>query len=110
MRSRKRLTHRTPTSRIEHMSTVDSQVTESSGTLSAGQLADWVTQLSDVGTNAPDPELIDQIRELERIKSACAAALQPSAISLGEAILDVVIGGGFTDDCTQTTKTEFRAV
>jgi len=42
--------------------------------LSSRDLAGWVRQLPNVDTNAADPELIDQITQLERIKSACAAA------------------------------------
>jgi len=42
--------------------------------MTAGDLAALVDQLQHVDRNAPDPELIDQITELERIKSACAAA------------------------------------
>src|SRR6476469_10534084 len=42
--------------------------------LSSRDLAGWVRQLPNVDTNAADPELIDQITQLERVKSACAAA------------------------------------
>ncbi len=42
--------------------------------LSAGRLAGWVDRLAGVDTAAPDADLIDQITELERLKSACAAA------------------------------------
>lgn len=42
--------------------------------LSAGRLAGWVDQLAGVDVNAADADLIDQITELERVKSACAAA------------------------------------
>ena len=47
---------------------------ETDTALSAAELATWVTRLRAVNTGADDPELIDQITELERIKSACAAA------------------------------------
>src|SRR6478735_8035380 len=42
--------------------------------LSSRDLAGWVRQLPNVDTNAADPELIDQITQLKRIKSPCAAA------------------------------------
>ena len=42
--------------------------------LSADQLAAWVDNLISVDINAPDAALIDQISQLERLKSACAAA------------------------------------
>ena len=42
--------------------------------LSADQLAAWVDNLTSIDTNAPDAALIDQISQLERLKSACAAA------------------------------------
>ena len=42
--------------------------------LTADQLASWVDSLKGVDINAPDAALIDQISQLERLKSACAAA------------------------------------
>ncbi len=45
-----------------------------SATVTRQELAAWVDRLTDVDTAAADGELIDQITELEKIKSACAAA------------------------------------
>ncbi len=42
--------------------------------MSSIELAGWVDRLAAVDLDARDVELIDQIAELERIKSACAAA------------------------------------
>ena len=42
--------------------------------LSAADLAGWVEQLAAFDVRAGDVERIDRIRELERVKSACAAA------------------------------------
>ncbi len=42
--------------------------------LSSGDLAGWVEQLGGMDVLADDVERIDRIRELERIKAACAAA------------------------------------
>ncbi len=44
------------------------------GTVSAAELAGWVDRLSRVDATGADAELINRITELERIKSACAAA------------------------------------
>ena len=42
--------------------------------LTSGVLAGWVEQLAGIDVRADDAERIDRISELERIKSACAAA------------------------------------
>ncbi len=42
--------------------------------LSSDDLAGWVAQLAGIDVRVDDVERIDRIRELERIKSACAAA------------------------------------
>ena len=42
--------------------------------LSSGDLAGWVEQLAGIDVRVADVERIDRIRELERVKSACAAA------------------------------------
>ena len=48
---------------------------EQSGSgLSAADLAGWVEQLAGIDVRVGDAERIDRIRELERIKAACAAA------------------------------------
>ena len=44
------------------------------GGLSAADLAGWVEELAVMDVRAGDVERIDRIRELERVKSACAAA------------------------------------
>jgi len=62
------------------MSTSDGSVGDdgpvlSDGTaLSSDRLAGWVDQLAGIDDTAHDSELIDRISQLERIKSACAAA------------------------------------
>ena len=56
------------------MSTICEPGPADSHALSADQLAAWVDSLTSVDTNAPDAALIDQISQLERLKSACAAA------------------------------------
>ena len=56
------------------MSTTCEPGSADSHALSADQLAAWVDSLKGVDTNAPDAALIDQISQLERLKSACAAA------------------------------------
>ena len=47
---------------------------EPGGGLSAADLAGWVEELAVMDVRAGDVERIDRIRELERVKSACAAA------------------------------------
>ncbi len=42
--------------------------------LPSAVLAGWVERVGVIGTGSPDAELIDQIAQLERLKSACAAA------------------------------------
>ncbi len=42
--------------------------------LTSSDLAGWVERVGVIGTGGPDAELIDQIAQLERLKSACAAA------------------------------------
>ena len=56
------------------MSTRNSQVELDGRPLSSSSLAAWVDRLASVDTAAADGELIDQITQLERMKSACAAA------------------------------------
>ena len=71
--------------------------------LTAGDLAALaalVDQLHHVDRNAPDPELIDQITELERIKSACAAA---------QATLTLAFVTSQTEGLTQTQQRQIRA-
>jgi len=59
---------------IEHMSMDRNGVEGDDTALSSHQLAGWVDQLTGVDNNAADTEIIDQITQLERMKSACAAA------------------------------------
>jgi len=59
---------------IEHMSRDRNGVEGDDTALSSHQLAGWVDQLTGVDNNAADTEIIDQITQLERMKSACAAA------------------------------------
>ena len=47
---------------------------EPGGGLSAADLSGWVQELAVMDVRAGDVERIDRIRELERVKSACAAA------------------------------------
>ena len=47
---------------------------EPGGGLSAADLAGWVQKLAVMDVRGGDVERIDRIRELERVKSACAAA------------------------------------
>ena len=68
--------------------------------LTAGDLAGLVDQLRHVDHNAPDPELINQITELERIKSACAAA---------QAALTMTFVDSQTAGRTQQQQRETRA-
>ena len=42
--------------------------------LPSAVLAEWVERVGVIGTGGSDAELIDQIAQLERLKSACAAA------------------------------------
>ena len=42
--------------------------------LTSAVLAGWVERVGAIGTGSSDAELIDQIAQLERLKSACAAA------------------------------------
>ena len=62
------------TSKVKRMSNGSEPASADSHALSADQLAAWVDNLTSVDTNAPDAALIDQISQLERLKSACAAA------------------------------------
>jgi hypothetical protein len=66
---------------------------------SAADLARFVDQLRNVDRGAPDPELIDQITELERIKSACAAA---------QAALTLTFHTSQTEGLTATRQREIR--
>jgi len=68
--------------------------------LTAGDLANLVDQLRRVDRNAPDAELIDQITELERIKSACAAA---------QATLTLAFVTSQTEGLTPTQQRHTRA-
>jgi hypothetical protein len=68
--------------------------------LTAGDLAALVDQLQHVDRNAPDPQLIDQITELERIKSACAAA---------QAALTLTFVTSQTEGLTATQQRQARA-
>ena len=57
---------------IEHM--LVSEIESGETTLSSDDLAQFVDRLAAVDDTAADAELIDQITQLERMKSACAAA------------------------------------
>ena len=67
--------------------------------LSARCLAGWVHRLAGIDTTAADAELIDRISELERLKSACAAA---------QAALTVAFVASRTDDLTTAQARDER--
>ena len=66
--------------------------------LSADQLAAWVDSLKGVDTNAPDAALIDQISQLERLKSACAAAQATLTVAFVSSQVDGVSPAKARDD------------
>ena len=80
----------------------DSEVlqTVASSALSAADLARWVDRVAEVDTTSSDAELIDQITQLERMKSACAAA---------QAKLTVAFVTSRTAGLTATEITDERA-
>ncbi len=49
--------------------------------LTSVDLGGWVERIGAIATGSPDAELIDQIAQLERVKSACAAAQAKLAVA-----------------------------
>lgn len=66
--------------------------------LSSTDLANLVEWLSKVDTTAHDAELIDQITQLERMKSACAAAQATLTLSFVASQSGAVSAGKARDD------------
>jgi len=85
---------------IEHMLGIAKAIEVSTPVLTSADLAQFVDRLRTVDLNASDPELIDQITELERIKSACAAA---------QAALTLAFVTSQTEGLTATQQRETRA-